>query len=184
MRQPPCVDTGTRVWRCLHERCIGSLSHGGVHASVSFVVNMCVFTAILTATNLSAVSSSTSRHVCSKCGITKKSGALSCCARGGAWFNNCGNNVDTKFDHTWPEGIQACKSLVKTPPRVALPRVAVIAYPLITVEPRNATNQQTHVYRSSSVSNSDNTNCKGRVRLAHAAVCNCVLFFISQLNMH
>ena len=51
---------------------------------------------------------------CSKC-VTfkksgKKSGKLSCCAPGGAWSKNCGNPGDSEFDHTWLEGIQACKS--------------------------------------------------------------------------
>ena len=27
----------------------------------------------------------------------EKSGKLSCCARGGAWFNNCGDAGDAKF---------------------------------------------------------------------------------------
>ena len=47
--------------------------------------------------------------VCPKCGTTKKSGKLSCCARDGAWFKNCGDAGDKKFDHTWVEGIEACK---------------------------------------------------------------------------
>ena len=49
--------------------------------------------------------------LCPKCGAIKKSGERerSCCARGGAWFKNCGDVGDTKFDHTWAEGIQACK---------------------------------------------------------------------------
>ena len=47
--------------------------------------------------------------VCPKCVTSIKSGKLSCCARGGAWFKNCGDVGDTKFDHTWSEGIQACK---------------------------------------------------------------------------
>ena len=47
---------------------------------------------------------------CPKCSDNKKSGALSCCARGGSWFKNCGDAGDSKFDHTWAEGIQACKS--------------------------------------------------------------------------
>ena len=45
--------------------------------------------------------------VCSKCAAIKKNGVLSCCARGGDWFKQCGNNGD-KFDHTWKEGIAAC----------------------------------------------------------------------------
>ena len=49
---------------------------------------------------------------CLKCGIIKKSGKRSCCAPGGAWFKNCGDAGDTKFDHTWAEGVQACKDVV------------------------------------------------------------------------
>ena len=52
----------------------------------------------------------TSALRCPKCGAAKKSGKLSCCARGGAWFKNCGDVGDMKFDHTWAEGFQACKS--------------------------------------------------------------------------
>ena len=54
--------------------------------------------------------------LCPKCGVTKKFGARSCCARGGAWFKNCGDDGDTKFDHTWTEGIQACKGVWYTDP--------------------------------------------------------------------
>ena len=34
------------------------------------------------------------------------------CARvttGASWFKNCGNDGNSKFDHTWTEGLQACK---------------------------------------------------------------------------
>ena len=48
--------------------------------------------------------------ICTKCGITNKTGRHSCCARGGAWFKNCGDADDTQFDHTWIQGMQACKS--------------------------------------------------------------------------
>ena len=48
--------------------------------------------------------------VCPKCGTSKKSGKRSCCARGGAWFKNCGDEDDLKFEHTWFQGIQACES--------------------------------------------------------------------------
>ena len=47
---------------------------------------------------------------CTKCGTFTKSGKPSCCARGGAWFNKCGDPGDSKFGHTWGEGIRACKS--------------------------------------------------------------------------
>ena len=48
--------------------------------------------------------------VCPKCGIAKRSGKSSCCGRGGSWFGNCGSTGDTKVDHTWYEGLQACKA--------------------------------------------------------------------------
>jgi len=51
-------------------------------------------------------------NICSECAILKKSGKSSCCAPGGSWYNNCGNVGDRSFDHTWVEGIQACR---KTP---------------------------------------------------------------------
>ena len=57
-------------------------------------------------TTAATVSSST----CTKCGTFTKSGKPSCCARGGAWFNKCGDPGDSKFGHTWGEGIRACKS--------------------------------------------------------------------------
>ena len=45
---------------------------------------------------------------CPKCGTVKKSGKVSCCARGAAWFKKCGDADNANFDHTWGEGIQAC----------------------------------------------------------------------------
>ena len=47
--------------------------------------------------------------LCFTCGIIKKFGKYSCCARGGTWFKKCGDEGDTTIDHTWTEGIQACK---------------------------------------------------------------------------
>ena len=46
--------------------------------------------------------------VCSQCARIKDTSRYSCCARGGAWFNNCGGS-DSSFDHTWSEGLQACR---------------------------------------------------------------------------
>merc|ERR1712113_1138023 len=47
---------------------------------------------------------------CSKCGTIKKSGKTSCCGRGGSWFRNCGGGGNSNLDHTWFEGIRACKT--------------------------------------------------------------------------
>ena len=60
-------------------------------------------------TKLVASAASTISPACPKC-ATNKASKRSCCARGGAWFKNCGDSGNTKFDHTWAEGIQACKS--------------------------------------------------------------------------
>ena len=60
---------------------------------------------ILAAVSLSTVVKSSA--ACPKCGAIKKSGKRSCCARGGSWFDNCGH--ESKFDHTWLEGVEACK---------------------------------------------------------------------------
>lgn len=46
------------------------------------------------------------KSVCPKCGLNKKTGKLSCCTKGGAWYKNCGNGPDA--EHSWEEGIMAC----------------------------------------------------------------------------
>ena len=57
-----------------------------------------------------AVTTTAVTSICPKCGITKKSGIMSCCGRGGSWFGNCGGIRDTNIGHTWYEGLQACKA--------------------------------------------------------------------------
>ena len=46
---------------------------------------------------------------CPKCAKNKNSEKLSCCARNGAWFKNCGDDGDSGFDYTWNEGVEACE---------------------------------------------------------------------------
>jgi len=56
---------------------------------------------------------------CTKCGKFKKSGKVSCCAPGGAWYKNCGSSANSRVDHNWAEGIDACKPTQKeTTPKV------------------------------------------------------------------
>ena len=52
--------------------------------------------------------------ICPACGTVKKTKKRSCCARGGAWFNKCGDEGDSKFDHTWTEGVQSCAGKLTT----------------------------------------------------------------------
>ena len=49
-------------------------------------------------------------YTCPKCGKVN-SGKASCCGNGGAWFEKCGDLGDDKFDHTWTEGLDACKGV-------------------------------------------------------------------------
>ena len=56
-----------------------------------------------------AATTTTISFACSKCGTIKKSGKTSCCGLGGSWFRNCGSGGNSKLDHTWFEGIWACK---------------------------------------------------------------------------
>ena len=48
--------------------------------------------------------------ICSVCGIIKKSGKLSCCGRGGSWFEKCGSVGNGNLGHAWYEGIRACRT--------------------------------------------------------------------------
>ena len=67
------------------------------------------------ATNVPIVKSLTTPYIdlanmmCPNCGMFKKSGRASCCAPGGTWYKNCGGTGENKFDHSWFEGVEACK---------------------------------------------------------------------------
>ena len=45
---------------------------------------------------------------CTTCGVVKGSNKRSCCAPGGSWYLECGDNGDANFPHTWYDGIRAC----------------------------------------------------------------------------
>ena len=129
--------------------------------------------------SLSAVSSNSK---CVKCGTTGKSGALSCCARGGSWFNKCGDTGDTEFDHTWADGIHACRNFatltsVQSPLQVTLDDEGVILHQLGTQSP-NDTRQHTRSFSRDSVTNVGTANFTYHVRLIKVAVYLCVLLII------
>ena len=44
---------------------------------------------------------------CPKC-ATDNQGKLTCCVKGASWFMKCGNPGRSK-EHTWLEGVEACK---------------------------------------------------------------------------
>ena len=54
-------------------------------------------------------STTTYRGACPRCGTFEKSGRVSCCAPGGAWFKNCGAVGNRNVDHRWFEGVDTCK---------------------------------------------------------------------------
>ena len=59
----------------------------------------------------SAVTTTSTSSTCLECGTIQKSGKLSCCARGGSWFGNCGSAANANDrGHTWYDGIRACKA--------------------------------------------------------------------------
>ena len=73
-------------------------------------VNVCFSVSFFYQYPSTAAAIMTITAICTQCGITKKSGEMSCCGRGGSWFGNCGSTGDIDFDHTWHEGLQACKA--------------------------------------------------------------------------
>ena len=133
----------------------------------------------ITTTILSAARGS---RRCVTCGTIKKSGKRSCCARGGAWFKNCGDAGDTKFDHTWAEGIRACKGFgsslpVESPPHAMLPCI----YPINTTMQPNTTWQHTNIYHVGNISNAGATKSEESAELENVAVRLCGLFLFSNL---
>ena len=60
--------------------------------------------------NTAAISSTMhSQSICPKCGTFTKSGRASCCAPGGAWYDECGGAGNEHVEHTWLEGAKACR---------------------------------------------------------------------------
>ena len=120
-----------------------------------------------------------SNSSCSKCGIIRKTDKLSCCARGGAWFENCGDVWESQFDHTWAEGMLACKNLKST---VMLRRAGFIdqsRYISITI---NITaQQQTNIYHFDDLRNTDDADSNGSITFVKAVVCIHILSTITLL---
>ena len=87
-----------------------------------------------TTTSASAIGSTK----CPKCGTVRKSGKLSCCARGGVWFKKCRDIDDSKAAHTWVEGIQACNYFKSSPP-IEAPVQAMIQHESLIAQVTNTT---------------------------------------------
>ena len=129
-----------------------------------------------TVADLTAVSSS----VCPKCGVVKGSGAWSCCARGGSWFENCGDVGDTKFDHTWTEGVRVCRSFAvsfsfQSSLQAVLRHAVNVSH--ITQSPNRTRHQSSSYYGDIGVSDAGSPKGADCCKLIHVFVCACVLFF-------
>ena len=48
-------------------------------------------------------------YACPKCDMFTKSGRASCCAPGDAWYDKCGGAGNDHVEHTWMEGVKACR---------------------------------------------------------------------------
>ena len=69
----------------------------------------CAPTTATTATDTSVTLPTAPPITCPKCGVNN-AGKRSCCFRGGAWVDNCGDTGDPNFDHTWAVGLKACNN--------------------------------------------------------------------------
>ena len=120
---------------------------------------------------------------CPKCVTVKKSGRLSCCARGGAWFQQCGDPGDTEFDHTWYEGIQVCQGFEKSVSTVSvlqdmLRHMDINAYLLDADGARNTTQKQRNTPHAVNAGTGPE-DCRG---VARVTWCVCVLFIILNIQ--
>ena len=135
----------------------------------------------------SSVSAVKGNSSCPKC-ATNKASKPSCCARGGAWFKKCGDVGDIHFDHTWAEGIQACKAFatlfsVKSRLKAKTRRVGDFVFPRNTDQPRNASQHQTNIYHASSMmSHAVIKHSEDFFGVATVVTCIFVSFIVSKLQ--
>lgn len=102
-----CIKAGCDWYTLGAGKC--SVDYGQTEA----FVDACPTTTVST-TRVTTSSTSTSDPPCTRCGDRTLSGfvalRLSCCLPGGSWYGKCGDPGDTRYAHTWDEGVQACKS--------------------------------------------------------------------------
>ena len=124
----------------------------------------------------------TSIKECPTCAKMKKSGKLSCCARGGAWFKNCGDSDDTKVNHTWTEGIQACSNVVGYISVKSSLQTKFHDEGVMTHAHNNAAPRRINTSRPDSQSYVDKMKVGGCDGVLRLSVCICFVFIISSLQ--
>ena len=121
---------------------------------------------------------------CPMCGTIKKSGKRSCCARGGAWFNNCGDASDTKFDHTWIEGVRVCQNFDNSAQDVSsleesFGDAEIVDCGVDATNSRNRSQDQEISHTPKSIYNPGVAGCAyGALALTKMVISGCVLFMI------
>ena len=84
-----------------------------LHSLVNFFMSVCMLTLAQTLATTTIATTTTAATttalVCPVCGVNQVTGQLSCCARGGSWYENCGNLGEPNVDYTWAQGINTCK---------------------------------------------------------------------------
>ena len=60
-----------------------------------------------------AITATNNKMGCAQCGTFSKSGRVSCCAPGGAWYKRCGGVGNRNADHRWFDGTKTCKRMFK-----------------------------------------------------------------------
>ena len=124
----------------------------------------------------SSVVAASNDNGCLKCGTTETSGKRSCCARGGAWFKKCGDVGDTKFDHTWIEGILACGGFAnsvfaESSIAATMHRVQVVPHPANTTQLLSDVYRPTNINRSHSKLSASNSDCNNFDVVVQIVVC-------------
>ena len=134
------------------------------------------------ASTTTTATSAVSIKACPKCGRIKKSGKLSCCARGGAWFKNCGDVRESKFHHTWVEGMQACKKFVISN-LINSPALIMFRHERINGYPRNNSHQHNEIYPTERLSDVDTMNSEDCVEVSKVVMCIFMLFISLHLQL-
>ena len=113
---------------------------------------------------------------CPKCAAIKKSGKLSCCAPGGAWFGNCGTSGNSNTDHTWVEGVKACKDVVSLFSRKAKSRFIISVNQTATTQQLNDVERQVIDSTLTAVYVAPTGNCKDYDQISHTVFITNVLY--------
>ena len=135
-----------------------------------YLISVCISTPAVTATRITPV--------CPKCAAIKKSGELSCCASGGAWFENCGTSGNSNTDHTWVEGMQACRDVVSLASGKAEPQFIISVHQTTSTQQLNEVEHQVIDSTLAAVYDVPMRNSKDNDQISHVAVFSSLLFIV------